>query len=88
MSNKSKRKGNANPPKTQQNPSEKNMQHSATKIHGAVEVYPSQDSKNLHTTERQEDTTQKAKSIRWPSGRSGSQFLLWLFLLCISAQLA
>jgi len=52
------------------------MQHSATKIHGAVEVYPSQDSKNLHTTERQEDTTQKGKEY---------SLAIWSFRLAISA---
>ncbi len=63
MSKKSKRKRKSDPSKAQQEIGDKNMQNtdSIVKVHGAVEVHPSQDSKTLHNTEREEDTRQKGK---------------------------
>jgi hypothetical protein len=61
MSKKSKRKGKSDPSNAQQEIGEKNMQNTEVKVHGAVEVHPSQDSKTLHNTERQEDTSQRGK---------------------------
>lgn len=68
MSKKSKRKRNSNPSNTQQEIGEKDMQNTDVKVHGAIEVHPSQDSKTLHNTEREEDTRQKGDEYslsRW-----------------------
>jgi hypothetical protein len=45
----------------QKKPSEEQVQSSETKVRGAIEVHSSVESKELHKSERQEDTTQKGK---------------------------
>ncbi len=68
MSKNSKRKGTHDPSSAQQEVGKKDLQNTDVKVHGAVEVYPSQDSKTLHNAEREEDTRQKGKEYylsRW-----------------------
>jgi hypothetical protein len=88
MSKRSQRRRNKSQANTGQQPEKENVMESDVKVHGAIEIHPSQRSSEQHISERTEDNTDKELTHRHETASllvARITLLVTVLYLCVTA---